>query len=63
MDVSPITMRTLSYIKFGEGLDKMGKLIVNSLLGELDLPHIELADSLNFVSLVDHSWRFPLCFR
>lgn len=53
---------TLTYVELGEVGQDLREAVVVVLLGELDLSHVKMADTVDLVMLVYHCGRLPLSF-
>ena len=50
-------------VQFGEAINDASQFLIDRLLHELDLSHVELADSLNLEALADLRRCLTLCLR
>lgn len=55
-----IAIERVDVIQSGELIDDGGQLFIEVLLGIANLAHIELANAVDSIALVDNSWCLPL---
>ena len=55
-----IAIERVDVIQSGELIDDGGQLFIEVLLSIANLAHIELANAVDSIALVDNSWRLPL---
>ncbi len=58
--IDKVSIKGMNFLDLGEGLEDVGELVVNALFTELDLPHVEGANTTNVVAGVNYSGSLAL---
>ena len=59
-DVEEVTVERVDLVEARELFDDGGELLVEVGLSVLDFAHVELAETVDFVALVDDGWGLAL---